>query len=139
MPEAREPRPGLFAGLRTGFGSSLDLEFVEVGPRRVRVALRVDDRVRQGLGLVHGGALVTLADVAATVGAYAAGQADRDQLTVDLQARFLEPAREGPLLAEALPLKVGGRLSFWEVRIEDARGRLVAAVSATFAAVAGSR
>lgn len=135
MTEITEPRPGLFEALRAGFGSQIEFEVLEVTPERTRVGLEIDDRVRQGLGLVHGGALVTLADITATIGAYAACPPGRDHVTVEIQTRFLRAARESPLTAEARPLRIGRRLSTWEVRITDPAGELVAFATTTCSAI----
>ncbi|HLH28934.1 MAG TPA: hotdog fold thioesterase, partial [Acidimicrobiales bacterium] len=61
--------------------------------------LRLEDRLRNPWGIVHGGALAVLADEAACRAA-AAGDAGRARVAaVDSALHYLRPAREGPLEA----------------------------------------
>ena len=62
-----------------------------------------------------------------------AARHDPDAVTVDLTINFLRPARELPLLAEAVPLRGGRRLFTAEVRINqgDGAGALVAQATTT--------
>ena len=139
MSRIQEPREGLFEALQTGFGAHIPFQIIEATATQVRVRLEIDSGIRQGLGLVHGGALATLADITATIGAYSAGPPGHEQVTVELQTRFLSATREGPLLATALPLRVGRRLSSWEVRITDPEETLIAFATATFSAIEPQR
>ncbi|MBI4613866.1 MAG: PaaI family thioesterase [Planctomycetes bacterium] len=123
---------------RTGFSALLDAKILEATARRVKVSMEVTDRVRQSLGVVHGGALVTLADIAATYGAYVAGREGFDQVTTGMTVHFLRGVREGTLVAVARPLRVGKRTSVWEVRIDEEKAgegeEPVCFVTANFAA-----
>ena len=81
-------------------------------------------------GVMHGGAIMTLADSCAAVCAYlnlpdgAAGTA-----TIESSTRFTRALRSGTLTATARPVRVTRTIAFVETEMHDHDGRLVAAVS----------
>jgi 1,4-dihydroxy-2-naphthoyl-CoA hydrolase len=104
---------------------------VALGDGFARGELDVTDDVRQPAGFLHGGALVTLADTVATIGAIGAAPPGRTVLTVNLTVAFTRPVRGGTIAAEARELHRGHELAVWDVTVRDGEGRLVAAVLAT--------
>ncbi len=100
-----------------------ELGAVEHGPGRVVLELRPE--VANRFGALHGGVHTALADEAsASLGrSLLGGEAE----TTDVHLAFLEPARTGPVHAEAAlvgdPAPDGSRLTA-EVRVIDHEGRL---------------
>lgn len=104
---------GEFAGWRTPDRDTFD---VRSGPfyHRVdeagtmRVAFRVDKRHLNGLGIVHGGCLVTFADHALFM--FAAREiAGQPSVTVSLNSEFVGGAREGDLIEATGDVVKAGR------------------------------
>jgi len=114
---------------------TLGMEIVEARPERVVVTMPVTARVSQGLGFLHGGASVALAETAASIG----GGLNRPPGTTvfgqEINANHLRPVREGLLTATATPLHVGRASQVWQTEIRDERGRLVCVSRCTIAAV----
>jgi uncharacterized protein (TIGR00369 family) len=83
-----------------------------------------------GGGVMHGGAIMTLADSCAAVCAYlnlpdgAEGTA-----TIESSTRFTRALRSGTLTATARPVRVTRTVAFLETELRDHDGRLVASVS----------
>jgi 1,4-dihydroxy-2-naphthoyl-CoA hydrolase len=102
-----------------------------LGEGFARGELDVTDDVRQPAGFLHGGALVTLADTVATIGAIGTAPPGRTVLTVNLTVAFVRPVRSGTITAEARELHRGHELAVWEVSVRDGEGRLAAAVVTT--------
>lgn len=98
-----------------------NLEVVEATAARAQLRLNEGAHVTRPGGSVAGPVLFALADVA-TYALILAARHDPDAVTVDLTINFLRPARDLPLLAEALPLRGGWRLFTAEVRIAEADG-----------------
>ena len=114
----------------------LGIEFTELGPDYLRATMPVDARTRQPYGLLHGGASVLLAE---TLGSSAAGMCvDEGQgvVGIEINANHLAAVREGSVTGTARPLHVGRSTQVWEIRIEDAAGRLVCVSRLTLAVVA---
>jgi len=116
---ANERIQGTFAGV-------LGMEFTHLTPDRVEATLKVRQELKQPWGIVHGGAVMTLADTVAGAGAYMNLGQDQETVTVEMKINLIGAVREGTVRAEALPLHRGRTTSIWQARITDATGRLVA-------------
>ena len=81
-------------------------------------------------GVVHGGVLMTLLDVAMAAAARSL-QAGMGVVTIELKTSFLRPAR-GPLSSSGRVVQRGATLCFTEASISDAAGRECARASGTF-------
>ena len=113
----------------------LGIEFTEIGPDYLRATLPVDERTRQPYGLLHGGASVMLAE---TLGSTAGGlcvDADQGVVGIEINANHLRGVRDGLVTGTARPLHVGRSTQVWEIRIEDARGRLACISRLTLAVI----
>jgi 1,4-dihydroxy-2-naphthoyl-CoA hydrolase len=113
---------------------TLGFEFLEVEPDRATARFEVTDRVRQIMGIVHGGAYAALAEsltsmatfrLLADDGVMAMGQSN--------QTSFLRPVSEGSVHAEARPRHRGRTSWVWEVDFTDDQGRLTAITRMTIA------
>src|SRR5689334_6525344 len=82
----------------------LDIRFTEVGPDFLRATMPVDDRTRQIMGILHGGASVALAE---TVGSFAANLCvDQSRFYCvgqEINANHLRPVASGIVTATAKP------------------------------------
>lgn len=114
----------------------LGIEFTELGPDYLRATMPVDARTRQPYGLLHGGASVLLAE---TLGSTAGGlcvPVDKGVVGIEINANHVRGVRHGHVTGTARPLHVGASTQVWEIRIEDAAGRLVCVSRLTLAVVA---
>jgi 1,4-dihydroxy-2-naphthoyl-CoA hydrolase len=112
--------------IRGTFAGVLGMEFTHLTPERVEATLKVRQELKQPWGIVHGGAVMALADTVAGAGAYMNLGQDQETVTVELKINLIGAVREGTIRAEALPLHRGRTTSIWEARITDGTGRLVA-------------
>jgi 1,4-dihydroxy-2-naphthoyl-CoA hydrolase len=106
----------------------LELDFEEIGPRRVTGSVAADERHHQPWGLVHGGLYTTAIETFATTGAFEAVK-DRGQLAVGVSnvTDFLRPHRSGRLHAIAVPIQQGRTQQLWQVEIRRPKdGKLIA-------------
>ncbi|MCJ0826228.1 hotdog fold thioesterase [Luteimonas sp. 50] len=113
----------------------LGIEFTEIGPDFLRATMPVDERTRQPYGLLHGGASVLLAE---TLGSTAGGlcvNEDQGVVGIEINANHLAGVRSGQVTGTARPLHVGRSTQVWEIRIEDAQGRLACISRLTLAVV----
>ena len=79
-------------------------------------------------GLIHGGAIATLAD---TVAGCCACSTGGDCVTSSSSLEYLRPA-QGDLFCEATPKKLGRKLSVIQVAVTDTAGKMVATGTFTF-------
>ncbi len=80
--------------------------------------------------VVHGGATMTLLDVAMAHAARS-GMPEMGAVTIEMKTSFLQAAR-GPLLAKARVLHRSATMAFTEGRVFDAEGRLCCHATGTF-------
>jgi uncharacterized protein (TIGR00369 family) len=115
---------GTFAGV-------LGMEFTHLSPDRVEATLKVRQDHKQPWGILHGGAVMTLADTVAGAGAYMNLARGQETVTVELKINLIGAVREGGIRAEATPLHRGRTTSIWETRITDENDKLVAVALST--------
>ena len=114
---------------------ALGIVFTEVGDDFLRATMPVDARTRQPYGLLHGGASVLLAEtLGSSAGMLCVGEGEAC-VGIEINANHVRGMREGSVTGTARPLHVGRSTQLWEIRIEDARGRLVCASRLTLAVV----
>lgn len=114
---------------------ALGIVFTEIGEQHLRATMPVDARTIQPYGLLHGGSSVLLAE---TLGSSAGNLCVSDGnvcVGVEINANHLRAVRDGLVTGTATPLHVGGRTQVWEIRIEDAKGRLACISRLTLAVV----
>ncbi|MFN8639601.1 MAG: hotdog fold thioesterase [Dehalococcoidia bacterium] len=118
------------------FVETLGFRTVEASPERVVIELEIDDRHRSPRGLMHGGALLALADVAATALAMRSNSAEaggdgKPMAVIDVHASILANQPEGQVRAEARIVRRGRRVTVVRVSVLGADDRLLAELTST--------
>ncbi len=106
----------------------LGVELVEVEPGRAVTRLVVDDRHLNGAGVVHGGVIFALADIAFAAASNAHGTL---ALALDASITFVQAVRSGTLEAEATEASLRSRVGVYDIRICADSGELVAVFRGT--------
>ena len=86
----------------------------------------------QAAGLMHGGALVSLADTAVAIAIKSVVEPPANFATTGLECRFLLPVRKGVVTAKAELISREGRRLKGEASLYDEDGRTVMEFSSTF-------
>lgn len=120
--------------VRSPFGVLVGMELESAAPDHVRVSLPFRREVVTAGDLVHGGAIATLVDTAATAACWAHPSIDPAArgTTVGFSLSFLAGALGSALVADARVVRRGGTLSVCEVSVQDARGAEVARALVTY-------
>lgn len=104
----------------------LGIEFTEMGENFLKARMPVDDRTRQPYGLLHGGASATLAETLGSVAsAYVIDMEQYYCVGLEINANHIRPAREGYVYGTVTPLHLGRTTHVWDIRIHDAKEKLV--------------
>ncbi len=109
-------RKDLFAGF-------VGIELIEAGNGRAKARLPIGDRHRNGLGLVHGGAIFTLADLAFAAAVNSRGRA---AVAIHCSISYLKAAAGDVLFAEAEEISCGPKIAAYTIRVTDASGEIIA-------------
>ena len=119
-------------GLMRTLGATL--ESVESGS--VTVMCAFDERLTQQHGLLHGGVVASLVDVACGYAALTVMPENREVLTVEFKINFLKPAKTDRVIAVGHVVQAGRTLTVCEGSVFDAtRTRVLARMTATMMAV----
>lgn len=114
----------------------LGILFTELGPDFLRATMPVDDRTRQLMGVLHGGASCALAETVGSVGANLCVDQSRYYLVgQEINANHLRPVPSGLVTATAKPFHRGSRSQVWHIEIHDERQRLSCVSRLTMAVV----
>ena len=116
--------------------SALGIEITEVGADFLKGSMPVDERTRQPLGLLHGGASVLFAE---SLGSIAANYViDHDKaycVGMEVNANHIRGIREGVVTGVTRALHIGRSSQVWEIKIHDSRDRLICISRLTMAVV----
>jgi uncharacterized protein (TIGR00369 family) len=115
-----------------GFGATV--EHAAIGEVRLGWQARPEHRNLQGL--VHGGVLATLVDIAMGLAVRSVVGPSRRHVTIDLTVHYLRPAAPGPIEAVGTTLRVGSQIAFAEGSVADASGRTLVRASGTYSVTA---
>lgn len=128
-----DPTPSRAALERT-LDRTLGIEVLERDDDSISGSMPVSDRVRQPYGIVHGGAILALAETLASIGTALAVMEDgKIAVGQELSASYLRPISEGNVNAIARARRKGRTAWNWEVEVTDDQGRLCTLVRLTIA------
>ena len=110
------------------FAASNGMRLVEIRPGFARTSLEIEDRHLNSVGIVQGGAIFTLADLAFAMACNSAGKV---AVAVNTSLSFLKATRSGTLHAEAVEVARSRKISTCTVRVTNDAGELVALFQGT--------
>lgn len=110
------------------FVKHVGIELLDAGEGQARTRLKLQQHHLNGLGIVQGGVIFTLADYA-----FAAASNSRDNLAValDTHMTFLKATRSGTLTATCREVGLNRRTAFYTVDVTDDAGTLIATFHGT--------
>jgi 1,4-dihydroxy-2-naphthoyl-CoA hydrolase len=114
----------------------LGIVFTAAGEDWVSATLPVDERTRQPYGLLHGGASVVLAEtLGSSAGNLCVDTTKQVCVGLEINANHIRAVRGGAVTGTARAVHVGRSTHVWDIRIEDAAGKLVCTSRLTLAVV----
>ncbi|MEZ4897987.1 MAG: hotdog fold thioesterase [Saprospiraceae bacterium] len=105
----------------------IGIVFTEIGADYLVATMPVDARTKQPMGLLHGGASVTLAETMGSMGAWLAHPKSEEMLSVGLEinANHLKAVTSGTVTGKASPIRQGKTVQVWRIDISDESGDLI--------------
>lgn len=96
----------------------MGITFTEVGEDSLTAIMPVTSRIKQPLGIVHGGANVVLAETVASTAANAVIDLERFYCVgLEINANHIRSVREGVVTAITRPVHIGRTTQIWLVDI----------------------
>ncbi|EKN62451.1 thioesterase superfamily protein [Neobacillus bataviensis LMG 21833] len=113
---------------------SLGIEITHLEKGKVIATMPVDERTKQPMGLLHGGASVALAETVASVGAYELVDKETQAVAgLEINANHVRPTTEGMVTAVGTVLHQGKSTMVWDIKITDGQDRLICVSRCTMA------
>ncbi len=114
------------------FEQLLNMEIDDISAGRATLSMPFLAKYCQGLGLLHGGALTSLADTAVAFACKSLLAEGTFFATVSLTSTFLAPVRQGIVTAHAQVVFSGERSLDGKAMVVDSRGREVMSFTSLF-------
>ena len=121
------------------FAETLGIEFDSVDATEVRAHLAWSERLCTSTGVMHGGALMSLADSLGGLCAFLNLPSGAQTATMSSSTVFLRGVRGGVVSAVCRPLHTGRTVIVVQTDLLDDTGRLAAQVTQTQAVLSGTR
>jgi 1,4-dihydroxy-2-naphthoyl-CoA hydrolase len=118
------------------FSAGIGIELTAATPEEVAGRLAWSPELCTAAGLLHGGALMALADSVGAVCAFLNLPAGANTSTIESKTNFFRGVREGAVHATARPLHVGRTTIVVQTDLLDDRGKRVAQTTQTQAVIA---
>lgn len=126
--------PSAILPLERTLDGTIGLEVLEVDDDVVRGRLKVEDRIRQPYGIVHGGAITALAESLTSMGTARGVMRDgKIAMGQEINASFMRPLTAGHVNALCRVRRKGRTAWNWEIEISDDDGRLCSLLRTTIA------
>ncbi|MDA0194929.1 MAG: hotdog fold thioesterase [Bacteroidetes bacterium] len=104
----------------------LGIEITEIGEDFIRAKMPVDERTKQPLGLLHGGASVSLAETLGSIAAsFSVDPSKQYCVGLDINANHIRSVKSGFVYGTAKPLHLGRSTQVWEIKITNEEDKLV--------------
>lgn len=123
-----------------GLMSTLGAALVHIAPGEVDIAITPSQHISQQHGLVHAGALASIADSAAGYAALSLMPADAGVLTTEFKINLVRPAQGKRIIARGRVIKAGQTLTLAQSDVcaeIDGQEKLVALLTATLMRIEG--
>lgn len=102
----------------------LEIEFIEITDHSLTAIMPVHARIKQPLGIVHGGANVVLAETIASTAANAVVDIEKSYCVgLEINANHIRPVREGLIKAVTRPIHLGRTTQIWHIDIYNDHGK----------------
>jgi uncharacterized protein (TIGR00369 family) len=113
------------------FAATLGIEVLDAGAEQVRARMDWTPERCTSAGVMHGGALMALADTCGGYCAFLNLPKDHGTTTIESKTNLLRAVREGSVTATSRPLHAGRTVVVIETELRDDADRLVAKTTQT--------
>ncbi|WP_149275550.1 PaaI family thioesterase [Pareuzebyella sediminis] len=105
---------------------TLNIEYIDVGENFLVAKMPVNTKVHQPDGVLHGGAMVALAESVGSMASYIFLDAQKFYVRgIEISANHVKSVRDGEVFAKALVVHKGRTTQLWDIKITDADNNLV--------------
>lgn len=112
---------------KNSMSDHLGIHFTEIGEDFIKATMPVDEKTKQPMGLLHGGASVVLSETLGSIASIlAAGEFGKySAVGIEINANHLKAVKNGIVTGMVKAVKLGKTLHVWNTEIFDENGELV--------------
>ena len=115
------------------FWSLLGMEIIEVKKGWAKIRLPFSEKLANGIGVAHGGAIFSPADSAVGMALIGLINKDENISTLEMKINYLRPFTSGEIVAEAKIVHKGTMTAIGDVDVRDDKDTLIAKGLVTYA------
>ena len=105
---------------------TLSIQYTEIGDDYLVATMPVNEKVHQPMGLLHGGATVSLAESVGSMASHLFIDNEKFEARgIEIAANHVKSKREGVVTATAKIVHKGKMTHLWEIKVVDEEGRLI--------------
>jgi 1,4-dihydroxy-2-naphthoyl-CoA hydrolase len=113
----------------------LGMEVTEIGSNSLTMKMPVDDRTKQPMGILNGGASLALAESVASLAGNLSAPEGKACVGLEINGNHLKAVRSGYVHAKASPIHLGGRTQVWQIDITNDSSDLICICRMTLAVI----
>ncbi|MCG8339858.1 MAG: hotdog fold thioesterase [Cytophagales bacterium] len=114
----------------------LGIEYIDIGPDYLRGRMPVNEKTKQPLGLLHGGASAAFAETMGSVAANAVVDQNKFYCVgIEINANHVRRVTDSYVYAVTKPAHIGRTTHVWEIRITNEKKQLVCTSRLTVAVI----
>jgi acyl-CoA thioesterase len=115
------------------FWSLLGMEILEIKKGWAKIRLPFSEKLANGIGVAHGGAIFSPADSAVGMALIGLINKDENISTLEMKINYLRPFTSGEIVAEAKIVHKGTMTAIGDVDVRDEKDNLIAKGLVTYA------
>ena len=104
----------------------LEIEFIEIGENYIVAKMPVKDKTSQPMGILHGGASVSLAESIGSAGSYMMiDQKKESAIGLEINANHVGSAHEGYVYGKGTLIHKGKTTHIWNIESRNGQEKLI--------------
>ena len=104
----------------------LEIEFIEIGENYIVAKMPVKDKTSQPMGILHGGASVSLAESIGSAGSYMMIDLKKESaIGLEINANHVGSAHEGYVYGKGTLVHKGKTTHIWNIEIRNGQEKLI--------------
>ncbi len=104
----------------------LDIEFIEIGDDYITAKMPVDDRTKQPVGIMHGGASCVLAETVGSIAAnFCVDSSTHYCVGLNINTNHIRSIREVYVYGTAKPFHLGRTTQVWGINIVNEKQQMI--------------
>ena len=106
-------------------GGFLDIIFFEIEDDSLLAKMKIEDKHKQPMGIMHGGTSCVIAETVGSTAANFCVDAGQYCVGLDINTNHIKSVRAGELIARAFPYHLGRSTQVWGIEIKTSHDELV--------------